>query len=175
MVLEGVTLAMLIAANPGEPETRAELEACAGRIEELKARRRAGEPVGGELERLLVRAQELAARIDGASAPLPPPAPAPSPEELRERADAARDEADRLSSELALLDVKIGDLRRILRSESNGVMPQAALGRRSGSTEEERRLEQLQSTRAALSRQRERVLQTAARLEAEAARVEADR
>jgi len=174
VLIEGVTLALLIAANPGEADTRAELETCAQRIEELKARRRDGQAVGRELERLLVRAQELAAELDRAADALPPPPRMPSPEELRERADAARDEADGLSAEIALLDVKIGDLRRILRSESGGTMAQAVLGGRSGSPQGESRLEELLAARAQLSRRRAMAEERAARLEAEAARAEAD-
>lgn len=174
MVLPGATLALLLAAHPGEPDVRAELEACAERIEELKARRRDGEAVGRELERLLVRAQELAAELDRAAAALPPVPHVPSPEELRERADAARDEADRLAAEIALLDVKIDDLRRILRVETDGAMAQAVLGRRPRSSRAEARLEELLAERADLSRRRAAAMAGAERLEAEAARAEAE-
>jgi len=181
MLLEGATLALLIAASPGEagpgtgPDVRAELEACAERIEELKARRRQGEAIGRELERLLVRAQELAAQLDQAAAELPTVPRAPSPEELRERADAARDEADRLSGEIVLLDVKIGDLRRILRSEEGGPMAHAALGGQSNvSPRGAARLRELLWTRAALAERRAIAEAGAARLEREASGAEAD-
>jgi len=112
-VVVGSALLLLLAAS--EPSSsaaprsaRAELEECAARIEELKARH----SDGVELERLLRRAQALAAEIERTSTYQSPDEAAPSPDELRERADAARDEADRLSSEIALLDVRIEDSRR---------------------------------------------------------------
>ena len=63
-MLHGLTLALWLACGAdGDPaDARRELDACAARIEELKARRRAGELARRELERLLVRAQELATR-----------------------------------------------------------------------------------------------------------------
>lgn len=176
MILEGVALSLALAASPAEVsragEARAELEACAERIEELKARRREGDAVGRELERLLVRAQELAAELDRAASELPPPPGAPSPEELRERADALRDEADRLASEVAHLDVKIGDLRRSLRS--GGPTDPVALGSRLGAPRAEARLAELAAQRDELSRRREAAEGAAARLEAEAEAADAE-
>src|SRR5512133_1933063 len=92
-------LALLLAADPVVDPARAELDRVASRIERLKTRQLAGEDVAQELERLLVRAQELAQRIErarrGAGAPAASPS-GPTPEELEERADAIRDESDRI-------------------------------------------------------------------------------
>lgn len=100
------------AAAPTPP--RAELSSVAGRIEQLKARRLAGEDVGRELERLLVRAQELAAEIERyqALAEAAPPEVVPTPAELRERADALRDEADSAEARLSALQIRIDAARR---------------------------------------------------------------
>lgn len=113
----GLPLVLLLSLGaPASPE-RAELDAVATRIEQLKARHVAGEDVGRELLRLLVRAQELAAQIDQQEgrAPLPPPALAPAGE-LRERADALHDEADRIAAALAQLDARIAHAHRSLVS-----------------------------------------------------------
>jgi hypothetical protein len=101
-----LALALSLTAAPVDP-VRCELDGVAARIEQLKARRMAGEDVGRELWRLLVRAQELAAQLekDRPAAPLPP-AP-PGADELREGADALHDEVDRLARELAALDGRI--------------------------------------------------------------------
>src|SRR5512142_2079930 len=98
-----VALALLLAAAPVVDPTRAELDVVAARIEQLKARKLAGEDVTLELERLLVRAQDLVQRIERARRleTVPPAAvPGPSPEELRERADAVRDERDRVAADI---------------------------------------------------------------------------
>jgi hypothetical protein len=103
-VFQGLTLVMLLAAggtagaDAEAPSARKELDQCAARIEELKARRVAGELARRELERLLVRAQELALELERAHQTVPAAPASPSPEELRELADAARDEADRLAA-----------------------------------------------------------------------------
>jgi hypothetical protein len=112
--LPGFSLALALAAgDPAVESARAELSAVAVRIEQLKVLRLHGHAVGRELERLLVRAQELAVEIDRRSSePAPAPDAAPSAEELRERADALRDEADRLAGVLTDVDVRIAKLRR---------------------------------------------------------------
>jgi hypothetical protein len=171
-MLPGLTLALLLAAPPETGDARAELDACAERIEELKARRRAGEAAGRELERLLVRAQELALELARTRAELPTSPATPSPEELRERADAARDEVDRLSAEIALLDVKIGDARVVA---SDATVSRAVLGGRAAPSIDERRLRELQLQRAWLAQRRAAAEGAAARLEAEARAVEAVR
>jgi hypothetical protein len=114
-------LALLLAADPVVDPERAELDRVAVRIERLKERQRTGDEVGAELERLLVRAEELAQRIErrrrgervrGAS-PV-----GPDPQELRERADALRDERDRVAARMAELDVQISAVRRERRVEA---------------------------------------------------------
>jgi hypothetical protein len=174
----GLALALLLTAAPDPAVARAELEDCARRIEELKARHLAGQPVGRELVRLLVRAQELAMQLDRARVELPPPPPAPSPEELRERADAARDDADRVAAEIADLDVRIGDLRRALRAEAEGPIARATLGGHARAAElaaEVERLRALQARRASLAAERAHAEAAAASLEAEARAAEAAR
>jgi hypothetical protein len=171
----GFALALLLAGVPDPAAARAELAACAARIEELKGRHLAGEPVGRELVRLLVRSQELAAQLDRAGAALPPAPAAPSPEELRERADAARDDADRLAAEIALLDVKIGDGRRTLRAEAEGPVARATLGARPIPRAGSERLRELEAHRAALARRRAHAEAAAAQWEAEARNAEAAR
>lgn len=116
-------LALLLAAAPVADPTRAELDRVASRIELLKGRQLAGEDVALELERLLVRAQELAQRIEQERArrgvALPPPvSPGLPPEELKERADALRDESDRIAMQLRELDGRIDAVRRERRVEA---------------------------------------------------------
>jgi hypothetical protein len=116
-----VALALLLAAEPLADPARAELDRFAVRIERLKGRQLAGEDVTPELERLLVRAQELAQRIERerrAEAVGPAAAPGPTPEELRERADALRDERDRIAGQLRELDARIDAVRRERRVEA---------------------------------------------------------
>ena len=117
-----VALALLLAAEPVVDPARAELDRVASRIERLKARRLMGEDVTLELERLLVHAQELAQRIERSRGGSPPsssaPAPGPSPEELIERADALRDESDRIAIQLRELDRRIDAVRRERRVEA---------------------------------------------------------
>jgi hypothetical protein len=171
-MIPAVCLALLLAGPPDGADARAELDACAARIEELKARRRAGQAAERELERLLVRAQELALELERTRAELPAAIPAsPPPEELRERADALRDEADRLSAEIAELDVKLGDAHR----NSESAMAGAALGFAPASPSALARARELQLRRHALSQRRALVETAAAKLEAEARAAESDR
>jgi hypothetical protein len=97
----------------------AELARLAPRIEALKREAAAGRPTGSELERLLARAQELARLLDELDRldrdPAPSPASRPAPpdsQELRERADALRDRADRLATALAEVDRRLFAARR---------------------------------------------------------------
>jgi chromosome segregation ATPase len=175
-VIHGLAIVMLLASGAdGEvPDARKELDACAERIEELKARRFEGEFARRELERLLVRAQELAEELERTRQALPAAPAAPSPEELHERADAARDEVDRLSAEIAELDVKIGDARRLARAESDGTVTRAALGMAPSSAQADR-VSELTVRRAALVQRRTLAEAAAARYEAEARAAEADR
>lgn len=162
-----VLLLALLAADPADalPSTaQAELDACAERIEQMKARRERG----AELDRLLRRAQELAAELERASAGSPPLHPyGPSPEELRELADLARDEADRLAAEIAALDVKIQDARRG-RGDTEPGLQKAALGAPTVTSPGSDRVRVLQAQRAALAERRARAEAEAARLEGEA-------
>jgi hypothetical protein len=160
---------LLLSAEPGDLATsaaaEAELERCAERIERLKATHQTGR----ELDRLLRRAQELAAALERAAAGLPPPVPTgPPPEELRERADAARDAADRLAAEIAALDVRIDDARRG-RAEAGAPFTGAALGTTAGDGE---RARALTAARAALVERRAQAVEEASRLDAEAAAAE---
>ncbi len=173
-MVPAVCLALVLAGPPDaadSAEARAELDACAARIEALKARRRAGQEAERDLERLLVRAQELALELERTRAELPAALPPPSPEELRERADAARDEADWLSAEIAELDVKLGDARR----NSDATTAGAALGVAPASPAAAARGRELQLRRAALAERRAAAEAAAARLEADAKAAEADR
>jgi hypothetical protein len=167
-MLAGSLLLLLLASKDTAvlppSKAHAELEVCAERIEELKAR--GGR--GAELDRLLRRAQELAAELERAGADLPaPPHAGPSPEELRERADVARDEADRLAAEMAALDVKIQDAHRT-RADPDAGLQRAALGTAAIRASPHHRLHVLAAQRAALSEKRARAEAEAARLEAEA-------
>jgi DNA repair exonuclease SbcCD ATPase subunit len=175
-VIGSLALVLLLARAPEEVDARAELDACAERIEALKAKRRAGQAAERELERLLVRAQELAAELERARAELPAAPAAPAPEELRERADAARDEADRLAAEIAALDVKIADARREVRADSGPTLTHAVLGSAPpASADALARLHSLLEKRATLARERALAAATAARLEEEASAAEAER
>jgi hypothetical protein len=110
----------LLAAGPDAQALRRELDAVAGRIEQLKARRLAGESVQGELNALLVRSQELAEELEHASPHASPAAPQAEEEreveqaaQLRDRASTLRDQADRLAHRVALLE---GRIAAVLRS-----------------------------------------------------------
>lgn len=165
-MLAAPTLLLLLAAtelaDEDEPSAaqRAELEQCAERIEALKLRQEAGR----ELDRLLRRAQELASELERTAAELPPAPAAPWPEELRERADAARDEADRLAAEIAALDIRIQDARRA-RGEPVAPVTRAALG---GAAQGGDPARALVAARAALAERRMRAEAEASRLEREA-------
>jgi len=162
-------LLLLAAGEPAHarsPSARAELDACAERIEELKAR---GEE-GAELDRLLRRAAELALELEPARAAAPLDAAAPAAEELRERADAARDEADRLSAEIAAIDVRLQDQRR--PDPGDAVQRAAVGGAPSGA---DARLRELHAQRADLAARRARALAQAERLEREARAAERER
>ena len=164
--------ALLLLLTSNDPASdvasaRAELEVCAARIEELKARHE----FGAELHRLLRRSQELASQLENISAEAGPRdevEATPTAEELRERADAARDEVDRLAADIAALDVRIADARR---GQADGVMgvASAALGPAAvhplGPGDRVRRL---LAERTALSERRRRAEGEAARLEAAA-------
>ncbi len=121
-----VLLAALLASGPAPgleaadaASLRRELDAVAGRIEVLKARRLAGESVEGELWPLLVRSQELASELErlrpeasAAASAASATAAADDPEQkrvddLRERAGLLREEADRLLRARAALDARI--------------------------------------------------------------------
>lgn len=120
----GLPLVLLLSLGAPQSPARAELDAVATRIEQLKARHAAGEDVGRELLRLLVRAQELAVQIDSEEgrAPLPPPAIAPAGE-LRERADALHDEADRIAGALVQLEARIAHAHRAMISHPPELSP----------------------------------------------------
>jgi hypothetical protein len=171
-MISGSTLLLLLAAaaesgRAAPSGARAELEVCAARIEDLKARGTGGT----ELDRLLRRVQELAAELQRPDAAEPPLTAMPSPEELRERADAARDEADRLAAEIAAIDVRLGDLRRS-RVEPPGV-ERAAMGTAAPQPGGDR-VRALLAERAALSHRRQRAEAEAVRLDAEARAAESD-
>lgn len=178
MWITGLTLALALASSdPALDAARAELSVVAERIEQLKGERLQGRAVGRELERLLVRAQELAGEIDRRSAATPAPgAFAPSAEELRERADALHDEADRLAAALTDLDLRISGLRRMLASGPGRPMSSVATvrhaaaggGRTIASTLDVERLHQLLLERDALAARLRQVRADAAAVEADA-------
>ncbi len=102
-------------AGPAEERAaaQAELTALAPRIEQLKRDSVAGQGGDAELLRLLARAQALAALL--APAPATPPAPRAAPaepdaQELRERADALRDQADKAAAGLAEVERRLTEL-----------------------------------------------------------------
>ncbi|MGC3999956.1 MAG: hypothetical protein QM767_21950 [Anaeromyxobacter sp.] len=109
--------AALALSTPADP-LRAELDRVAARIEQLKAQRMKGKDVGAELDRLLVRSQELAAALEKKQPRPPRPSGGPGPDELRERADALRDEADGLSRPVSALDARIAAARRAADAQS---------------------------------------------------------
>ncbi len=172
-MISGCALAFLLAAHPGQLDgTRAELDAIAVRIERLKQRQLGGENVRRELEHLLVRAQELASRIEASlqlDQPLPN-APVPSADDLRERADAARDEADRLAVAMHLTDARIATLRRDARLSHIGVSVSDL-----PAPDRERLIHQLLAQRAELLRRMHVAISEATRLESEAAAIETEK
>jgi len=114
-------LVLLLSAEPVADPARAELDRVAVRIEQLKAQRLTGDDVALELERLLIRAAELAHSIERSRRGEPIPAvtkAGPAPEELRERADALRDERDRIAFQLKELDAHVAEVRRERRVEA---------------------------------------------------------
>ncbi len=120
MLAQLLTLALL-ATGPDAQALRRELDAVAGRIEQLKARRLAGESVQGELNGLLVRSQELAEELERTAPHAASPAAAPQVEEdregeeaaqLRDRASSLRVQADRLVHRIALVEARIGAVLR---------------------------------------------------------------
>ncbi len=119
MTLGSLLILSVLAGTPDVDALRRELEAVASRIEQLKARRLAGESVEGELQPLLVRSQELAEELEEARQPPPaakgPAAPDPARDQvetLRDRASALRFEADRLAMRLAKLEAHIAAVLR---------------------------------------------------------------
>lgn len=178
-------LVLLAVLGTGSPETRAahvELDQVATRIEQLKARHALGEDVGRELHRLLVRAQELSHVIERASAPVARPLVlSPSPQELRERADAGRDEADRIAAAIADLDARLDALRQAAplapRAAGPGEATFASV-RVAGAPEHRsapapsQRVRSLVAHRALLAERLVRVNGEIARLEAEAERLD---
>jgi hypothetical protein len=174
-MFEGIALALLLCApSPSLDAHRAELDNLAGRIQELKLRQIHGENVRRELERLLVRAQELAGSIEAElnhAGALPLALP-PSPDELRERADAARDEGDRLAAAIHALEIRITTASNELRMARFG----AALSTTPHADSERlQRLRALVEQRQLLSRRLAAALAEAARLEAEAKAIEGER
>jgi hypothetical protein len=172
-MFEGIALALLLCAPTASLDAhRAELDDLAGRIQQLKLRQLHGDNVRRELERLLVRAQELAGAIeaeldhDGA---LPIALP-PSPDELRERADAARDEADRLAAAIHALEIRITTVSNELHMAQFG----AAMAT-PRDAERHMRLRALAEQRQLLSRRLAAALSEAARLEREAKIIEGER
>lgn len=112
-------IALALALSPADVRAEAarrELADVAARIEAMKA---AGVRGGPEIEKLLARSQALAAELDRAaprSAPAVPPSVADDPQELRERADALRDEVDRLGTTLSSVDARLREQGRRRRA-----------------------------------------------------------
>jgi len=115
MLIGNLLLVAVLAGSPDVEALRRELDAVADRIEQLKARRLAGESVEGELEPLLVRSQEIAEELERAR-PEPPAAPsgtAPGDadreraDELRDQAAALRLQAQHLAGALTALEARI--------------------------------------------------------------------
>lgn len=162
-MIREIALLVLLGGPPDEiRHAHGELNQIATRIEQLKARQLEGDNVRRELERLLVRAQEIADELERSLA-LNGPVPVrdiPSSDELRERADLARDEADRIALGLHALDARIAALRHELRmlQASEGV-PDA---------ERHRRLRVLLQQRDKLVDRHRALHADAGRLEAEA-------
>lgn len=106
-----------VAAGPAEDRAaaQAELAELAPRIERLKRDAAAGLGRSAELPGLLARAQALAALLErtGSSAPVArAAAPGPDAQELRERADALRDRADKEAAGLVAVERRLAELSR---------------------------------------------------------------
>lgn len=175
-MLAGLPLVLILAAGAPAWDARAELNAIAARIEQLKVRHMAGEDVGRELVALLVRAQDLAGEIERREARAPVPAPAPA-SELRERADALHDEADRIAAALTAVEGRIVQAHQAVaaRAQRGGavVANRAALGTPGGQQPpvihaDEARLRNLLAERARLGALLAQVRARAEALEAEA-------
>ncbi len=136
MTLGSLLILSVLAGAPDVDALRRELEAVASRIEQLKARRLAGESVEGELQPLLVRSQELAEQLEEARQPPPaargPAAPDPARDQveaLRDRAGALWFEADRLAVRLAKLEAHIAALLRNATAPSGATQDEPGLPR----------------------------------------------
>jgi hypothetical protein len=165
MIPASLLTVLLLSAAPAAP--RLELDGLAARIEQLKVRRLSGENVDRELERLLVRAQEVVLELEQRQGGAPPSA-LPVADELRERADALHDEADRLAAALGVLDVRIADARRLAAVEGGGGMTRgAAIGTGPRPTGASARLAALLDERARVAARLVQVRAAAAALEAE--------
>lgn len=183
----GLPLLLLLATAAPARDPRVELDAVATRIEQLKMRHLAGQDVGRELVALLIRAQELVGEIEGREARAPTPAPAAA-SELRERADALHDQADRIAAALGTLDARIVHAHRTLSArqaqppdriertpDGTVVARRAALSPlgpsappQASALEEEARLRAMLAERARLEHLLAQVRTRAAALEAEA-------
>lgn len=102
---------LLLSAQPGAAGAGARAEALRGELADVAARiermKAAGVRGGPEIEALLARSQGLASeleQLDESPRRFRPAPPGADPQELRERADALRDEVDRLRT--ALFDVE---------------------------------------------------------------------
>ncbi len=188
MYLGNLVLIAALASSPDAEALYRELDGVAARIEQLKARRMAGESVEGELWPLLVRAQELARELDQAR-PEPPPAPAaPSDDPARERADelrtqaaALREQAEELSGALATLEARIAAALRAATAPHEAVptgrssLPRATLASAltAGSTRPAG-AEQAATAIAQMVQQRARLEAHIGALQAEASRLDAE-
>jgi hypothetical protein len=169
---------LILVLAAGGPETtfdrdaaQAELSAVAVRIEQLKARYASGDgTVVPELHLLLVRAQELAHAIEATSVRPPPSDDAPTAEELRERADADRDEADRLRRAIERIDTRMIELQLGPRAPEASLASAAPAGAPEVPAAE--RLAMLEAQRNGLLHRLAIALAEAEHLEAEARKIE---
>ncbi len=187
MVIGNLLLIAVLAGSPDVGALRHELDAVAARIEQLKARRLAGESVEGELEPLLVRSQELAEELERAlpePAAAPPAAATPDPareraDELRDQAAALRGQAHRLTLSLVTLEARIeAALREATNSApepsaSQPSVPRATLASTAARGDEDSSHAAAQTAIAPLVQQRARLEAHIAALRIEAARLEA--
>jgi DNA repair exonuclease SbcCD ATPase subunit len=165
--------AALGSGDPALGPIRAELSDLANRIEHLKVRRIHGDDVGRDLERLLVRAQELAAEIERREAALEaaPAEVVPTAAELRERADALQDEADALAAAANALDIRIENARRAVGPGAGMARASVAEG---GNVAELERLQALLTERSRVASQLGAVRAELAAVEAAARRAAAE-